>query len=187
MPSLHIKWNPNFSFYDSKLIIKKKPRFNCYLESRKERNWGRKLDYLDWEGPKRGFSERGWKENLPRDGIAQSPWELLQQSLISIVAMNTPMWMITNTDTTQVSLRWRRRGDPDLSKPVFGSWGFSGGNMGGGGESLMSMNSEFSPAIEFSRKIQDCFLCEREKKQLSSSLRLAGNLLSCVCMSDKYK
>lgn len=137
------------------------------------------VTYLDWEGPKRGFSERGWNENLPRVGRAQSPWELVQQSLTSIVAMKTPMSIITNTDTTHVSPRRRRRRQVGFTN---GSWGRSGGNFAG--DSLMSMNSELS-AIDFSRECSRFYSIylrgrEREREQSISSLSLAGNVVSSV-------
>lgn len=103
--------------------------------------------HLDSEGPSRGFSERGWKDNLPRSLRVQSPWELVQQSLMSMVAMKTPVCRITKTETTQVSPRCR---EPDLKRGIRRSWRSSvtsAENLHS--EGLISINS-YSRASELS-------------------------------------
>jgi len=133
--------------------------------------------HFDMEGPNNGFSARGWNENLPRDGKVQSPWELVKQSLTSIVAMKNPSWIITITEITHVSpLRRRRR--LDLS---CGSWGRSSGSFFAGEESLMSMNSELSSSIDwFSRENSRFYLqeeIERERMEIFWFVEFGGKIL----------
>lgn len=105
---------------------------------------------VEAEGPSRGFSERVWKESLPSALSAQSWWELVQQSLTSMVARKATTWRITNTEITQVSpppLLLRR--ERDLKKGILWSWGAVAtgrsadngvdGGGGGGGGALISM------------------------------------------------
>jgi len=130
------------------------------------------MTYLDWEGPKRGFSGRGWNENLPRVPRTQSPWELVQQSLTSIVAMKTPIWIITNTDTTHVSLRRRRL---DFINGIFWSWGQSGASFDGG--RLMSMNSELSAIA----KVQDSDTEKEDTRLVCGVWREMKVSFFCLC------
>lgn len=86
-----------------KLIINVSIQENQNFISKKKQ----KRIYAEAEGPSRGFSERGWKENLPRGLSAHSPWELLQQSLIIIVAAKAIKWRITKREMTHVfSFLW---------------------------------------------------------------------------------
>lgn len=58
--------------------------------------------YAEAEGPKRGFSERGWKENLPRGLRAHCPCDSCQQLLLIILATNTTKLRITIREITQL-------------------------------------------------------------------------------------
>jgi hypothetical protein len=105
---------------------------------------------VEAEGPRRGFSERVWKESLPSALSAQSWWEMVQQSLTTMVAKKATTWRITNTEITQVSPPPLLRRERDLKKGILWSWrpvaeaarsvenGIDGGG-GGEGGALISM------------------------------------------------
>jgi len=60
----------------------------------------KKKTHVKEEGPKRGFSLSGWKENLPRKGATQVPWNAFSgQSLTYIVTMK-----ITTLANTKVGI-----------------------------------------------------------------------------------
>jgi len=121
------------------VIVKPKPKKLIKLPISKDMSkfvWlrqGIEETDLDWEGPRSGFSVRGWKDNLPRVCRRQSPWELVQQSLTSMVAMKTPIWIMTNTETTHVSPR--RRPPLDFINGILWS---------GAGDSFTSMRCKLS-------------------------------------------
>jgi len=54
---------------------------------------------VEEEGPRRGFSLRGWKENLPKEGATQEP-ELEGQSLTYMTAIKTATLATTNKGTS---------------------------------------------------------------------------------------
>lgn len=55
--------------------------------------------HVEGEGPRRGFSLRGWNENLPRN-VPMQEAELLGQSLTYIVIENRTELTTTNTGTS---------------------------------------------------------------------------------------
>lgn len=84
--------------------------------------WGEKT-HVEEEGPKRGFSLRGWKENLPRkEPTQESRGEFLGQSFTYMVTMNTTMLVTTKVGTSH--------GNHCLKSLKSRSW------VGGGGDGL---------------------------------------------------
>lgn len=66
---------------------------------------------VEEEGPKRGFSLRGWKENLPRKEATHEELpvkECLGQSFMYMVTMKTTMLANTNVGTSQGNQRLKR-------------------------------------------------------------------------------
>lgn len=99
----------------------------------------KKQAHVEAEGPRRGFSASGWNDILPSTPNAHSWWELDQQSLTNIMAMNATIWRSTKTETTQVSPLGLL--ELDLKNGIFNSSNFSensvengGGGGGGGGD-----------------------------------------------------
>lgn len=142
---------------------------------------------VEAEGPRRGFSERVWKESLPSTLSAQSWWEMVQQSLTTMVAKKATTWRITNTEITQVSPPPLLRRERDLKKGILWSWRpvaeaarsvenrIDGGG-GGEGGALISMwewslegSAIFLPKSEESEREREGYLKEGVGALSSSS------------------
>lgn len=76
-------------------------------KKKRKGTWASKA-HVEEEGPRRGFSKKGWKEKRPRARRAQSPAERPGQSLTNMVTKKATRWTTTKRETTHVFSDRRR-------------------------------------------------------------------------------